>query len=173
MLSRSLNDIIFEGIYSYKRPKKARQLNAPRRHGVKPVGSYKYDKFLDIFKLVGPGEDMHVVDIYVEYMGREAPESNHKVKRELDRAFNAFNLAKRGFVILRGQAPHTKRMVVDDGSYEIKEYSTRGPKYLRDRKENALKRLQQKTIDKWSPTPDNPEDKLGFSHLDIQVLKFL
>lgn len=173
MSSRSLNDIIFDGIYSYKVPKAAKRANRPSRRGAKPLGSYKYDRFIDIFKSVGVGADMHIYDIYKAFMERDPPESTHKTKRELDRAFNNFNNAKRGFIITRGFMPHTKKMVIDDGSYQIKKYSTISANVLRKRRELEEKKLREKNIDKWSPTPDNPEDKLGFSHLDIRVLKFL
>lgn len=171
--SRSLNDIIFQGIYSYKVPRRARKANSPKKRGAKPVGAYRYDAFIEIFKAVDPGADMRIAEIYKAYFGRPAPDEFHKMKRELDRTFNSFNTAKRGFLIVRGAAPHTKRMIVDDGTHLIKAYSTLPPKEMKARLERERKKLQEKSIDKWAPSPDNPEDKLGFSHLDIRVLRFL
>ena len=174
--NRSLNDIIFEGIYTYRIPKKARRSNTPgSRKGrkIRPFGSNKYDSFVDIFKSVGFGADVHITDIYQVYMKRPAPDSTRKIKQELDRHFNNFNQAKRGFVIVRGLLPYTKKMVIDDGSYTIKKYSKLSANALRKRREREEEKLRNRSIDKWAPAPDDPEDKLGFSHLDIQVLKFL
>lgn len=171
--SRTLNDIIFEGIYSYKVPRKARRANTPRKKGAKPVGSYRYDAFIEIFKAVDPGADMRLADIYTAFLGRPPPATFHKMRQELDRTLNDFNNAGRGFLIIKGAAPNTKRMVVDDGTHKIKAYSRVSAKKLKARLEREKAKLQEKSIDKWAPSPDNPEDKLGFSHLDIRVLRFL
>ena len=171
--SRSLNDIIFEGIYSYKVPRKARKANSPKKRGAKPVGAYRYDAFIEIFKAVDPGADMRLADIYTAFLGKPAPASFHKMRQELDRTLNDFNQAGRGFLIVRGFAPNTKRMIVDDGTHKIKPYSRVSAKQLKARLEREKEKLHEKSIDKWMPNPDNPEDKLGFSHLDIRVLRFL
>lgn len=172
---RTIHDLILDGIYNYNVPSRTKKANARqlRQGAVKPLGSRKTDSFIDVFHKFGLGKSVHIADVYDAYYNVESGISVASAKSRLDRSIQEFNLAKRGFVIVKGLFPNTKRMIVDDGSFVQKRYSNKSPRHEARRKEREEQRLRDSAIDKWTLKPDNPEDSIGLSQYHAKVLGFL